>query len=77
MYKEDRYAKTIDTSDESPCMFPRYKTNEATATQVINKKDARAEASGNNNSKDIRIENFDISFGEKVRVAKFEKEMFT
>ena len=45
----------------------RYKTNEATATQVINKKDARAEASGNNNSKDIRIENFDISFGEKVR----------
>ena len=34
---------------------------------MINKKDARAEASGNNNSRDIRIENFDISFGEKVR----------
>merc|ERR1719471_1592614 len=50
----------------------RYKTNEATATQVINKKDARAEASGNNNSKDIRIENFDISFGEKVLLKSAE-----
>merc|ERR1719322_216736 len=50
----------------------RYKTNEASATQVINKKDARAEASGNNNSKDIRIENFDISFGEKVLLKSAE-----
>lgn len=41
----------------------RYKSNEATASQVISRKDARAEAA-NLNTKDIRIENFDISFGE-------------
>ena len=33
---------------------------------MISKKDNRAEASGNNNTKDIKIENFDISYGEKV-----------
>lgn len=44
----------------------RYKSSEATASQVISKKDTRAEASGNNNTKDIRIENFDIAYGEKV-----------
>lgn len=44
----------------------RYRSTEATASQVISKKDTRAEASGNNNTKDIRIENFDIAYGEKV-----------
>lgn len=44
----------------------RYKNQECSASQVISKRDVRAEASGTNNNKDIRIENFDISFGEKV-----------
>ena len=44
----------------------KYKSNEATATQVISRKDARAEASGNNNTKDIKIEEFSISFGDNV-----------
>ena len=43
----------------------RYKTQEATASQVISKKDQKAEAA-NLNTKDIRIENFDISFGDHV-----------
>ncbi len=43
----------------------RYKSNECSASQVISKKDARAEAAGLT-SKDIRIENFDIAYGEKV-----------
>lgn len=37
----------------------------ATASQVLSKKDAKMEAKGTNNCKDIRIENFDIAFGEK------------
>ncbi len=45
-----------------------YRQVEATASQVISKKDTRAEASGNNNSRDIFIENFDICYGEKVLI---------
>ncbi len=40
----------------------RYKKNEASASQVISKKDNRAEAAGMA-TKDIRIENFDIAYG--------------
>jgi ATP-binding cassette subfamily F protein 3 len=42
----------------------KYKSNEATASQVLSKKDVRAESSGTNNTKDIKIENFDIAYGE-------------
>lgn len=38
----------------------------ATASQVLTKKENRMEAKGTNNCKDIRIENFDIAFGEKL-----------
>ncbi|KAK2706343.1 ATP-binding cassette sub-family F member 3-like [Artemia franciscana] len=38
----------------------------ATASQVLSKKDNKAEQRGTNNSKDIRVENFDIAFGDKV-----------
>ena len=61
MAKKNEKKEKVETKPAN-----KYKTNEATASQVISKKDTRAEASGNNNSKDIRIENFDISFGEKV-----------
>jgi len=46
----------------------KYGSREATASQVINKQQVRAEASGTNNSKDIVLENFDISYGEKVLI---------
>lgn len=46
----------------------KYGSREATASQVLSKKEVRAEASGNNNSKDIHLENFDISYGEKVLI---------
>ena len=46
----------------------KYGSREATASQVISKSQVRAEASGNNNSKDIFLENFDISYGEKVLI---------
>ncbi|XP_037075994.1 LOW QUALITY PROTEIN: ATP-binding cassette sub-family F member 3-like [Pollicipes pollicipes] len=38
----------------------------ASASQVISKRDVRAEARGANMCKDIRIENFDITIGDKV-----------
>ena len=46
----------------------KYGSREATASQVISKSQVRAEASGTNNSKDILLENFDISYGEKVLI---------
>jgi len=46
----------------------KYGSREATASQVISKQLLRAEASGTSNSKDIFLENFDISYGEKVLI---------
>lgn len=40
-------------------------TSSATASQVTSKKEAKLEAKGNNRSQDIRIENFDVSFGDR------------
>lgn len=39
---------------------------EASASQSSSKKDSRVDQSGKNRSYDIRIENFDVSFGERV-----------
>nr|XP_006138583.1 ATP-binding cassette sub-family F member 3 [Pelodiscus sinensis] len=39
---------------------------EASASQVSSKKETRMESSGKNKSYDVRIENFDVSFGERV-----------
>ncbi|TRY79831.1 hypothetical protein TCAL_05806 [Tigriopus californicus] len=63
---EQMLLKKMDRKDkvEKPAAN-RYKSHEATASQVISKKDAKAEAS-NLQTKDIRIENFDISFGDHV-----------
>lgn len=37
----------------------------ASASQVTSKKEAKMEAKGCNRSQDIRIENFDVSFGDR------------
>ncbi|KAG8195227.1 hypothetical protein JTE90_027968 [Oedothorax gibbosus] len=39
---------------------------EATAAQSTSKKDAKMESKGTNKSRDIKIENFDIAFGDKT-----------
>ncbi|KAJ8271150.1 hypothetical protein GJAV_G00123320 [Gymnothorax javanicus] len=39
---------------------------EASASQASSKKDSRVDTSGKNRSYDVRIENFDVSFGERV-----------
>lgn len=38
---------------------------EASASQAASKKETRMESSGKNKSYDVRIENFDVSFGER------------
>ncbi|NXG30949.1 ABCF3 protein, partial [Dromaius novaehollandiae] len=42
---------------------------EASASQAASKKETRMESSGKNKSYDVRIENFDVSFGERVLLA--------
>ncbi|XP_050412288.1 ATP-binding cassette sub-family F member 3 isoform X1 [Patella vulgata] len=41
----------------------------ASASQQINRRDAKMDASGTNRSLDIKIENFDIAFGERLLLA--------
>lgn len=41
----------------------------ASASQVLSKKDAKVDAKGTSRSMDIRIENFDVSFGDRVLLA--------
>jgi ATP-binding cassette subfamily F protein 3 len=41
------------------------KMDGATASQVTSKKEAKMEAKGNNRAQDIRIENFDVAYGER------------
>lgn len=42
------------------------KLQTASASQVVSKKESQMESKGNNRSMDIRIENFDVSYGNKV-----------
>ncbi|KAK3927959.1 ATP-binding cassette sub-family F member 3 [Frankliniella fusca] len=42
------------------------KLETASASQVTSRKDAKMEAKGSNRTQDIRIENFDVAFGDKV-----------
>jgi ATP-binding cassette subfamily F protein 3 len=37
----------------------------ATASQVTSKKEAKMEDKGNNRAQDIRIENFDVAYGNR------------
>lgn len=41
------------------------KLQQATASQVTNKKATKMDAKGTNRSMDIKIENFDLAFGDK------------
>lgn len=57
--KQERRGKEPKT-----VVIPKLQT--ASASQVINKKDSKLEAKGNNRAQDIRIENFDIAYGERL-----------
>ncbi|KAL1137978.1 hypothetical protein AAG570_009673 [Ranatra chinensis] len=45
---------------------PPVKLESATASQVTSKKEAKMEAKGVNRGQDIRIENFDVAYGDRV-----------
>lgn len=51
--------------------------NEATASQVLSKKTLKQESCGVNKTKDIKIENFDISFGSHVLLQGAELNLST
>lgn len=53
---------TVPTPSSNPVPV---QMSSASASQVTSKKEAKLEAKGNNRSQDIRIENFDVSFGDR------------
>nr|CAI5831817.1 unnamed protein product [Callosobruchus analis] len=57
--KQDRRTKETKT-----IAAPKLET--ATASQVTSKKESKLEAKGNNRTQDIRIENFDVAYGDRV-----------
>lgn len=47
------------------------KMDGATASQVTSKKEAKMEAKGNNRAQDIRIENFDVAYGDRYIIVEY------
>lgn len=65
--KRDLFGRMLPTNSVVAQM------SSASASQMTSKKEAKMEAKGNNRSQDIRIENFDISFGDRsVMLVFFE-----
>ncbi|XP_014260173.1 ATP-binding cassette sub-family F member 3 [Cimex lectularius] len=62
---QQKQEKRAETSTNSKLAAP-VKLQSATASQITNKKESKMEAKGTNRTQDIRIENFDVSFGDKV-----------
>ena len=46
-------------------------SDQATASQAINKRESKLDASGKNKTYDVRLENFDLAFGERWVVFTF------
>ncbi|XP_005996813.3 ATP-binding cassette sub-family F member 3 [Latimeria chalumnae] len=59
--KQDKRSEKDSQKSTAPVVL-----EEASASQASNKKEARIELSGKNKSYDVRIENFDIAFGERT-----------
>uniref|UniRef100_A0A1B6LNT8 ATP-binding cassette sub-family F member 3 n=1 Tax=Graphocephala atropunctata TaxID=36148 RepID=A0A1B6LNT8_9HEMI len=62
---QQKQAMRADQVTSRPAPGP-VKLESATASQVTSKKEAKMEAKGNNRAQDIRIDNFDIAYGDKV-----------
>lgn len=56
--KQDKRTKEVKT-----VAAPKLQT--ATASQVTSKKESKLEAKGTNRTQDIRIENFDVAYGDR------------
>ncbi|NXS74945.1 ABCF3 protein, partial [Pandion haliaetus] len=62
--KQDKRMERDSLKSSGPLVL-----EEASASQAASKKESRMESSGKNKSYDVRIENFDVSFGERVLLA--------
>ncbi|XP_009874813.1 PREDICTED: ATP-binding cassette sub-family F member 3, partial [Apaloderma vittatum] len=62
--KQDKRMERDSVKSSGPLVL-----EEASASQAASKKETRMESSGKNKSYDVRIENFDVSFGERVLLA--------
>lgn len=58
--KQEKRSKEVKT------FVPVANLDSATASQVTSKKESKLEAKGNNRTQDIRIENFDVAYGDRV-----------
>ncbi|XP_011607088.2 ATP-binding cassette sub-family F member 3 [Takifugu rubripes] len=58
-----KHERRNEKDSQRPCS--QLVLEEASASQASNKKESRVDQSGKNRSYDIRIENFDVSFGER------------
>ncbi|XP_049431527.1 ATP-binding cassette sub-family F member 3 [Epinephelus fuscoguttatus] len=70
--KHDRRNEKDSQKPSTPLVL-----EEASASQASNKKDNRVDQSGKNRSYDIRIENFDVSFGERCLLQGAELSLAT
>ncbi|ESO83643.1 hypothetical protein LOTGIDRAFT_133119 [Lottia gigantea] len=63
-----------DRRDQAPVTIKKVDSGIelASASQQINRRDAKMDASGTNKSLDIKIENFDVAFGERVLLSNAE-----
>ncbi|NXY35070.1 ABCF3 protein, partial [Pomatorhinus ruficollis] len=61
--KQDKRLERDSLKSSGPVVL-----EEASASQASSKKETRMESSGKNKSYDVRIENFDVSFGERPRI---------
>ncbi|XP_068223790.1 ATP-binding cassette sub-family F member 3 [Palaemon carinicauda] len=62
--KEKKEKRTVTDKKEQPAII----LDMATASQVVSKKERVLDAKGGCNTKDIRIESFDVAFGERVLI---------
>lgn len=74
---EDKLKQKAEKRDNAPAPDVSAPTTsmEATASQVMSKKVVKQEASGVNRTKDIKIENFDVSFGSHVLLQGAELQL--
>lgn len=63
---KEKQAKRLNDNSDKP--NGEVVLDDANVSQAISKKESRQEAKGTNNAKDIRIENFDVSYKDKVLI---------
>lgn len=66
--KQDKRTEQVIKGVGTMSVVNSNKMDGATASQVTSKKEAKMEAKGNNRAQDIRIENFDVAYGDRYKI---------